>query len=839
MSDNKVEIDVRLKTDKLEKDFDKVEKSAKSNAKDVADSMDTIEDAMQDVSEKSQTSVKKTESAYDQLTRAVKDQENKVSELKSAYQNVVIEFGAASSEAKDLGGQIKSVSGELQKNKEALKQAADSADKLDKSFEDAGDSSKGFSDVLTGNLVADGIKSAISGLKELHDESMEYRRIMASLESSSKLAGYTAEETSRSYKTLVGVLGDTQTAATTTANLQALNLEQSELNTLIDGAIGSWAKYGDSIPIDGLAESITETARTGQVTGTLADVLNWTAGEEDAFNKQLESTSDETERARKIIDKLTQYGLTDMGKEWQENNKSMMEYNQASDGLSAALADLGETAEPVLTELVEALTEILGLLNVIIPVLESANLTGKKVLGLAETIAEALDGLTDEQKKSAKAYIDQQKAAGKTQNAIDLVNEAVEYAIENTEDHTDAVEDNSEKLEKAKVKLENYGQALGGASSSAGQLFESTMQQIGALDQQGAAYENSVLALDALTQAHVDSKAAIQAEIDATNLKIEELRQEYDNAYNSAYSSITGQLGLFNTMTTETSMSVDEMNGALDAQVAYLDTYSQNMETAVAWGVNQGLLEQLSDGSAESAAILQEIVNAGQEKIMGAGGLNEKFGKVEEGKQRFAKAVGEMKTDYTRTMEELITENESNIEKLNQADKAYESGLNTIQGFINGSEFMRTQIVKEYESLADAAVSAYNRKVQINSPSRRFAKSGRESVQGAIVGTQQEKPKLEKVYRELGGAVLDAYQRAEPSQAIAAMQAAVFSRNAAFQQLNGVVSYKNESRSATGSGANIKTLAKEVGEILADEIRDNMTFEFDQREVGRMVRKVT
>ena len=44
---------------------------------------------------------------------------------------------------------------------------------------------------------------------------------------------------------------------------------------MIDGTIGAWATYGDSIPIDSLAEAVNETIRTSKVTGTFADVLNW------------------------------------------------------------------------------------------------------------------------------------------------------------------------------------------------------------------------------------------------------------------------------------------------------------------------------------------------------------------------------------------------------------------------------------------------------------------------------------------------------------------------------------------------------------------------------------
>ena len=54
-------------------------------------------------------------------------------------------------------------------------------------------------------------------------------------------------------------------------------------------ATGIWAKYGDSIPLDGLAESINETANVGTVTGNLADALNWAGINEDDFQFQVVS----------------------------------------------------------------------------------------------------------------------------------------------------------------------------------------------------------------------------------------------------------------------------------------------------------------------------------------------------------------------------------------------------------------------------------------------------------------------------------------------------------------------------------------------------------------------
>ena len=198
--------------------------------------------------------------AYDQLTKDIEQQEEEVKRLRKEYQNAVLEFGDASKEAEKLGQELSQTSSELKNSRSAMKKAADAADELDNSLEDAGDSAgelKGsfasLGDIVGGNIIADGIQSVVSGIKDLHEATVEYRTIMASLEASSEQAGYTAKQTAESYDMLVGVLGDTQTAATTLQNLQALNLEQEDLNELITDSIGAWARYGDSIPIDSLS----------------------------------------------------------------------------------------------------------------------------------------------------------------------------------------------------------------------------------------------------------------------------------------------------------------------------------------------------------------------------------------------------------------------------------------------------------------------------------------------------------------------------------------------------------------------------------------------------------
>lgn len=314
------------------------------------------------------------------LGKAIDAQKQKLSQLQQALQKATQEWGESDTKTLKWRQSVARAETELNQLESQLKQTTTALDKTDKAADDLGDSMKNagkksssFGDMLKANLSASAItgfassitgaiSGIISGLGDMVEESKEYQRIMGSLEVSSERAGYTAEETSAAYNELFGVLGDNQTAATTTANLQALGLAQSDLNTLIDGTIGAWATYGDSIPIDGLAEAINETVQTGTVTGTLADMLNWAGTSEDDFNEKLKACSTESERANLILQEMASQGLTQAGQAWQEQNAGLVEANNATALYQQNAAALSESIGPMFTAIQTAGAQLLGVL---------------------------------------------------------------------------------------------------------------------------------------------------------------------------------------------------------------------------------------------------------------------------------------------------------------------------------------------------------------------------------------------------------------------------------------------------------------------------------------------
>lgn len=348
----------------------------------------------------------------------------RLSTLNTELQEAVQKFGENSVEASKaqnaynrqaqtvnrLGTQLNNAQADLNKLNNELselttdsRKAADGVDDLGNALDDAGNSAGGLgskiSEAFTGGAVAGAVSSLVSGMQSLIDSTSEYTRVMGTLETSSQRAGYTAEETAQTYNQLYGVLGDTQTAATAAANLQALGLEQSELTKLTDYAIGAWATYGDSIPIDSLAESINETIRAGQVTGTFADALNWAGTSEDEFNEKLAAAGSESERVNLVMQELAKQGLGETAEAWRENNAELLASREATASLDEAMAELAQSVMPVVTKAIEGIASAIQFLinngDTLIPVLTGigAALATLKIVSLASSIASVVTQL--------------------------------------------------------------------------------------------------------------------------------------------------------------------------------------------------------------------------------------------------------------------------------------------------------------------------------------------------------------------------------------------------------------------------------------------------------------
>lgn len=335
----------------------------------------------------------------------------------------------AAQDSGDAGKEIGELSDAADDLGDAAEDAGDGTKDLGESARDSGD---GFSvlDGAVATFIGNGLTAlvsaigdAISTFAELSESTQEYRENMNKLYTATSAAGMDADYITQAYSQLYGVLGDETATTTTISNFEKLGVSMQDMDSLLDSATGIWAVYGDSIPLDGLAESVNETAKVGQITGTMADAINWASASndtwtnalsgnaaalsafqsgvsqgmsaEDAFNEALAACGDEQERQQLIISTLN--GLyADSAETYRENNASIIDAREATVNYQDAVAGVGAAMEPLQTTMTNFKANLISGVSPALQELSDAFMdvvTGAD--GAEEGIASAVTGLVD------------------------------------------------------------------------------------------------------------------------------------------------------------------------------------------------------------------------------------------------------------------------------------------------------------------------------------------------------------------------------------------------------------------------------------------------------------
>ena len=197
---------------------------------------------------------------------------------------------------------------------------------------------------------------------------------------------------------------------------------------------------------------------------------------------------------------------------------------------------------------------------------------------------------------------------------------------------------------------------------------------------------------------------------------LDELTAAYDKAYQSARESIEGQISLFDTMKTSSELSVSDMEKAMQSQTDYLNLYSENLKKAAEYGLDDGLIKSLSDGSEESAgyinAIIQNIEKLGgsTEGMPAAASkfvteFNSKFEETKKAKDTFADNVAKMETDFDEKMGEIENRMSETVQNMEMTDEAWKAAQDTIKAYCDAIRSMTGEAGSAAEAVANAAAS--------------------------------------------------------------------------------------------------------------------------------------
>ena len=210
---------------------------------------------------------------------------------------------------------------------------------------------------------------------------------------------------------------------------------------------------------------------------------------------------------------------------------------------------------------------------------------------------------------------------------------------------------------------------------------------------------------------------ACERAVDGSKDAIQELCDKYDEAYDAARKSIDSQIGLFDTMATESKIKVEDMFDAFASQYEYLTTYSENLKKAASLGLDDDLIAKLSDGSAESAGYLNEIVTQaenldsdGAKKFVSE--FNDAFKKTEQAKDTFSHTVAGMQTDFDKEVDKVKESLENAVNDMNMSDESRKAALETMDAYIEAIKSKQAEAVSASEAVAYATANVLNGKAQ-------------------------------------------------------------------------------------------------------------------------------
>lgn len=450
----------------------------------------------------------------------------------------------------------------------------------------------------------------------------------------------------------------------------------------------------------------------------------------DAANSlryQLDQLNDEFETNRQTVKEFVAEcdGLVE------SHNKVMDAYNSSTSsikdqelGTLALTQRLGELASQN-TQTTASYTEMKAIIDQL-----NADVPG---LGLTyDGVTESVDATVEAIKKAAKAQADSEYKAEQQQTYVDLLKEqsSLEQQIAEAEANLDA-----ERQRRGMRQDDVTGDWVSGSGfwmeDSPWVAWTSDIDDYKkSLEELQAAYDENQQTLSdiegewrGVAQAVEDSQnqtvsyeEAVSAAVSTTQTELDNLTAAYDKAYESARTSIEGQIGLFDTMKTSSELSISDMEKAMQSQTDYLNLYSENLKKAAEYGLDDGLIKSLSDGSEESAgyinAIIQNIEKLGgsTEGMPAAASkfvteFNSKFEETEKAKDTFADNVAKMETDFDEKMGEIETRMSKTVQNMEMTDEARKAAQDTIKAYCDAIRSMTGEAGSAAEAVANAAAS--------------------------------------------------------------------------------------------------------------------------------------
>lgn len=511
-------------------------------------------------------------------------------------------------------------------------------------------------------------------------------------------------------------------------------------NPFVLAAAGIVAVTAAAVTLTGVL--ITQSDEYEGMTATCRDQYDELQNLNDQYNAACEQYGENSEAANSL-----RYQLDQLNDEFEANRQTVKEFVAECDGLVESHNKVMDAYNSTTSSIKEQELGTLALTQRLWELASqnsqtTASYTEMKAIidqlnadvpGLGLTydgVTESVDATVEAIKKAAKAQADSEYKAEQQQTYVDLLKEqrSLGQQIAEAEANLDA-----ERQRRGMYQDDVTGDWVKGiwTEDSPWIAWTSDIDEYKkSLEELQAAYDENQQTLSdiegewrGVAQAVEDAQnqtvtydEAVSMATSSAQSALDELTAAYDKAYQSARESIEGQIGLFDTMKTSSELSVSDMEKAMQSQTDYLNLYSENLKKAAEYGLDDGLIKSLSDGSEESAgyinAIIQNIEKLGgsTEGMPAAASkfvdeFNSKFEETTKAKDAFADSVAKMETDFDEKMGEIEQTMVGTVEKMEMTDEAAAAAKATIEAYCNAIRSMTGEAGSAAQAVANAAAA--------------------------------------------------------------------------------------------------------------------------------------
>lgn len=336
------------------------------------------------------------------LADAVSNTKEKLDTLKKAEAQVQKQFErgeVSEAQVRALQREIIATEGKMKNYKKQAKEAAKGTDKLADSADKAGESGEGMGKKLAsaakGGLTAmvTGAAAVMGALVGSAEATREYRGEMGKLETAFDTVGHKADTAQAAYKTLQGVIGETDQSVEAAQQIALLAESEADVAQWADLAAGVVGRFGDALQPETFFEAANETIKLGEATGAYTQMLEGTGYSVDEFNAGLAACNTEAEKQAYMLE-ITEQLLGGAADKYRETNAEVIRANEANEAWTATMAEAGAAVEPILTDV-----KLLGasLLSDLMPGIVGVTEAFRGLLngdaGAADALGTALSGI--------------------------------------------------------------------------------------------------------------------------------------------------------------------------------------------------------------------------------------------------------------------------------------------------------------------------------------------------------------------------------------------------------------------------------------------------------------